>query len=106
MVAGGLSFERVSAADHTCGEIAGNRVYCWGPNAYGQLGDGTTTDRLIPTPVTGGLFFSQVSVGSGHTCGKTSSGVAYCWGNNVLGGVGDGTWQNTRTTPTPVAGSM
>jgi alpha-tubulin suppressor-like RCC1 family protein len=92
--------------DHTCGETTGSRAYCWGYNYRGQLGDGTTTTRLIPAPVTGGLFFAQVSAGWSHTCGKTSANVAYCWGDNALGALGDGTSQNYRTKPTPVAGPM
>jgi alpha-tubulin suppressor-like RCC1 family protein len=56
--------------------------------------------------VVGGHFFAQVSAGADHACGKTPAGVAYCWGNNLLGALGDGTWQNTRTTPVPVAGAM
>jgi len=78
-------------------------AYCWGSNAFGQLGDGTTTQRLVPTPVAGGLTFTAVSAGWWHTCGITTSGAAYCWGNN--GFLGDGT--NTgRLVPTPVAGGL
>jgi len=56
---------------HTCGETTQNRAYCWGDNYYGQLGDGTTTRRLTPVAVAGGLFFSQMSAGYGWTCGRT-----------------------------------
>jgi alpha-tubulin suppressor-like RCC1 family protein len=107
-VAGGISFDRVSAGTvHTCGETTGNRAYCWGDNSRGQLGDGTTTQRLTPVAVAGGLTFAQVSaaVGGLHTCGRTSGGVAYCWGNNSAGGLGDGT-TTTRLSPVAVAGPM
>jgi len=104
-VAGGLSLERVTAgAFHTCGETTLSRAYCWGAMGYnsGQLGDGTTTGRLTPVAVAGGLYFSQVSAGTTHTCAKTSAGVAYCWGWNFFGQVGDGTTTD-RLTPVPVA---
>src|SRR3989442_10298616 len=43
---------------------------CWGTNFYGQLGDGTTTQRLVPTSVAGGLTFATLTVGSYHTYGQ------------------------------------
>ena len=36
---------------HSCAVLADGAVQCWGWNQYGQLGDGTTTDRLTPTRV-------------------------------------------------------
>jgi alpha-tubulin suppressor-like RCC1 family protein len=38
---------------HTCGLTTSNRVYCWGLNESGQLGDGSKTNRLSPVPVVG-----------------------------------------------------
>jgi alpha-tubulin suppressor-like RCC1 family protein len=38
----------------TCGVTTDHRAYCWGENSDGQLGDGTTTQRLTPVPVVGG----------------------------------------------------
>ena len=50
VVAGGLTFASVSVSwFHTCGLTTGGVGYCWGSNEFGQLGDGTHTDR--PTPV-------------------------------------------------------
>jgi len=111
-VTGGLSFTRVTAGGggrvrggHSCGETAANLVYCWGANSKGQVGDGTTTSRLAPVPVSGSISFSQVSAGGSHTCGVTSEGKAYCWGLNREGQLGDGTFAK-RLAPVPVAGSI
>jgi alpha-tubulin suppressor-like RCC1 family protein len=108
-VAGGLRFVQVSAgARHACGVTVVNRAYCWGPNSFGQLGDGTTTDSPVPVPVAGGLRFVEVSAsGNGdHTCGVTPGNRAYCWGSNFDGQVGDGTTGNLRSVPVAVAGGL
>ena len=45
---------RVSAGlSHTLAVLADGTVWAWGENDYGQLGDRTTTDRLVPVQVTG-----------------------------------------------------
>jgi len=100
-----LSFSQISASStHTCGVTVGHRAYCWGSNSGGQLGDGTTTSRLTPVAVAGGLLFSRVSAGpSSYTCGITTTNRAYCWGANQDGQLGDGT-TTARATPTAVAG--
>jgi alpha-tubulin suppressor-like RCC1 family protein len=99
-----LVFAQVSAGwQHTCGVTSDNRLFCWGWNADGELGDGTTTDRLVPVPVGGTLRFRQVSAGFSSTCAVTTDNRAYCWGFNGLGELGDGT-TSPRRTPVPVAG--
>lgn len=51
-VAGGFTWLQLSAGDsYTCAISAGSVVYCWGRNHMGQLGDGTTTNRSLPEPV-------------------------------------------------------
>jgi len=54
--AAALSFRQVSAGEsHTCGLTTTGLAYCWRDNFAGQLGDGTTTTRLLPTPVAGSM---------------------------------------------------
>jgi alpha-tubulin suppressor-like RCC1 family protein len=104
LVAGGHLFRVVEAGFfNTCGVSYPERQpYCWGANFYGQLGEGTTTDRWRPTLVAGGRQFRQVSPGWGHTCGVTTSDAAFCWGSNRYGQVGDGSTVNQRLRPTRV----
>jgi len=102
--AGNLTVDRISAgADHTCAVVEGS-AYCWGNNDTGELGDGTTTARSVPTPVSStgalaGATVTRVSSGENHTCAIADSGV-YCWGQNEYGELGNGT---TTASSTPVA---
>lgn len=96
-------FVAASAGDrYTCGITVDDRLLCWGRNYHAQLGDGTTSDRKVPTPVAGGASFSVVSAGFGHTCALSPEGVAYCWGLNELGQLGIGSDEYRQTQPTPV----
>jgi hypothetical protein len=87
-VSGGFTFTTLSGWwTNRCGLTAGGDAYCWGGrNESGQLGDGTTTSRTVPTAVAGDLKFASISAGQGHTCGVTTTGAAYCWGGDNAGG--------------------
>jgi alpha-tubulin suppressor-like RCC1 family protein len=99
-----LAFTGMNAGDEfSCGISTDSRAYCWGWNNFGQLGDGTTTDRLTPVAVAGGLRFRQLSTGSEATCGVTTDYRAYCWGINERGELGDGTTTD-HSTPVAVVG--
>ena len=110
-VVGGLRFSHVSAGyEHSCGVTTDDRVYCWGFNFWGQVGDGTKGEdnwRLTPTAVAGGRRFRQVRAGWSHTCAITRSDVAFCWGYNGNGQLGDGTTTTAgRATPVRVLGGL
>jgi alpha-tubulin suppressor-like RCC1 family protein len=103
-VLGGLRFKNVSAGWYfTCGVATDARAWCWGSNWTGQVGDGSTTQRLKPVAVLGGHLFRQVSAGIDHACGLTTDNRIYCWGYNANGELGDGT-RTTRLAPRLVAG--
>jgi alpha-tubulin suppressor-like RCC1 family protein len=67
---------------YSCGVTIDGAAYCWGNNAYGQLGNGSTNPSTTPVPVDGGLVFASLSVGWGFTCGLTTGGGASCWGGD------------------------
>jgi alpha-tubulin suppressor-like RCC1 family protein len=84
---------------HACARVTDGTLRCWGRNAAGQLGDGTTTRRLTPVKVRASSTVvlgsaTAVSAGGAHTCAVTGTGVAarvHCWGANASGQLGNNT---------------
>ena len=70
-------------------------LYTWGDNDYGQLGDGTTTDKYIPKKIMDNV--KLVSLGNFHSAAIMKDGSLYTWGNNSSGQLGDGTTTKSLT---------
>lgn len=90
----GGTFKQISVgADHTCGLSDTNKVYCWGRQNKGQIGNrpAKPTAAAIndfisqverPTLISIPGSATQISAGHSHSCALTSTGDIWCWGNN------------------------
>lgn len=100
-VDGGLEFASIDGgfSGHFCAVTADGSGYCWGSNFRGRVGDGTSEDREVPTPVVGTLEFESIDAGGNHSCGRTPDGRAYCWGTGGSGRLGN---EMSADSATPV----
>lgn len=96
------TFRALSVGEgHLCALTVEDIAVCVGENDFGQLGDGTREDSLLPREVEA-LRFRSISAGQLYTCGLTTSDEALCWGYNGDGRLGDGSFDDSPL-PTPVA---
>jgi alpha-tubulin suppressor-like RCC1 family protein len=93
---------------HKVALLGDRTLRSWGMNPFGQLGDGTTTDRMRPVPVVdpmdpSGILqdVTYVDAGWHHTLAVLADGTVRGWGHNSFGQIGDGT-TTERHTPVPV----
>jgi len=104
----GVTFTQVSVGEgHSLAVGSDGNVYAWGSNYYGQLGDGSTTDRTTPVLVSvgdvpSGVTLIRVAAGNRHSLALGSDGNAYAWGSNRYGQLADGSTTD-RTTPVLVS---
>jgi photosystem II stability/assembly factor-like uncharacterized protein len=80
-------------------------VWAWGYNAYGQLGNGTTTNSSTAVQVSGISGATAVAGGLYHSLALKSNGSSLAWGDNAAGQLGNGTTTNS-STPVQVSGLM
>jgi len=70
----------------TCAVSRQREAYCWGNNAFGQLGSSggaSNVPRKVELPP--GVQAGVVYVAASHACALTSERLAYCWGSNSSG---------------------
>jgi alpha-tubulin suppressor-like RCC1 family protein len=90
-VSSGARAVSAGGGGHACVVTVAGAAQCWGANGAGQLGDDSTTSRLVPADVVGlssGVL--AISAGNGYTCALTVGGAVECWGTNDSGTLGDG----------------
>ncbi len=100
-VAAGGSMDAAILSDGT--------VATWGENKQGQLGDGTTVEKNVPTRVRGLAGVKAVAVGGvgslgGHMLALLDDGTVMAWGGNEEGQLGDGTMEGSSSVPVHVKG--
>jgi alpha-tubulin suppressor-like RCC1 family protein len=93
-ITGGVS------AIHVIALKADGTLWAWGWNGHGQLGDGTTTDRLNPVQIGVSNGWISISEGSAQTFALGADGTLWSWGANTSGELGVGFYDAApHTTP-------
>jgi alpha-tubulin suppressor-like RCC1 family protein len=91
-------------AGEICALLSNGTTECWGPDYFGDLGDGNGNYRIVSTPVlattvSAGNPAKGISMGA-STCAALSDGTIQCWGYNASGNLGNGTTNNSLTAVT------
>lgn len=91
----GLLPERITSlavgAGHYLALTEGGRLFSWGENDHGQLGNGSTGDSSSPVEITGSIRGEVTSIAAGrnHSLAITSDGRLWSWGRNNVGQLGN-----------------
>jgi alpha-tubulin suppressor-like RCC1 family protein len=80
------------------------RVFDWGENVFGQLGDGNLTQANVPVIASGLNFVTAVAAGKDHSLALLSDGTVVAWGSNASGQLGIGEESVGSDVPLPVEG--
>jgi probable HAF family extracellular repeat protein len=91
-----ISVLDISAGPPRKQQSIGN-VLAWGYNAYGQLGNGTTTDSYTPVQVPNLPGMLAIAGGHLHSLAVRSDGTVWAWGSNGYGQLGNGTITGSDT---------
>ena len=110
-----VSFEDVKAVfaggSHTVAIKNNGTLWAWGSNSYGQLGDGTTTNRSYPVQIKPDTTWKTASAahssyGRGHTEAITYNGELYTWGSGSSGPLATGSISPVRVNSDTDWGSV
>ncbi|MCB1278053.1 choice-of-anchor D domain-containing protein [Prosthecobacter sp.] len=109
VLAGKIIVQVARGAGHTLALTSDGKVYAWGNNVSGRLGDNTTTERHSPVAVNtdsgtsalSGKTVVAIAAGAKHSLALCSDGAVVAWGENLNGKLGDNTTTN-RSAPVAV----
>ncbi|MBN1448706.1 MAG: PKD domain-containing protein [Bacteroidetes bacterium] len=87
--------------DHSFLYAQNNAAFSWGRNVFGQLGDGTLTDRYSPVQIGTEANWASICGGGMHSLAIKKDGSLWAWGYNMQGQLGDGT-HDRRTSPVQI----
>ena len=98
----GLTIESMALSNNnTCVIASNHKVYCWGDNSYGQLGNNDVLDSNVPVAVdTSGVLsgknIEKLSISDYHACVIADDHKVYCWGYGLYGQLGNNDDQNSN----------
>jgi alpha-tubulin suppressor-like RCC1 family protein len=88
-----------------CAWLKSGGAECWGSNADGALGDGSTApSSAVPVSVRGLNYTQKVFSNGGGYCALIDGGGVECWGPNANGSLGDGQAAGYSAVPVAVKG--
>lgn len=73
----------ISADFSACAILKSGRLFCWGLNDHGQVGNGSLSYQNAPVEIDTGVQYQAVVTSFYTTCGITSNKVLKCWGNKI-----------------------
>ena len=97
--------------EHSSALSSRGRVFTWGYNFDGELGDGTTTNKSLPNEITSNFFLEvddkivAISLDDYYSSALSLSGRVFTWGRNVRGAIGNGT-KTSKLIPTEITSNF
>lgn len=101
---GSQVIDAVAGTWHGCGLRYDGTVKCWGYNAYGELGNNSTTNSSSAVSVSSLSTAIALSAGAFHTCALIVDGTVQCWGANWYGQIGNSVWPGSNVPSSAVSG--